>query len=292
MALANFYTKMSNVTEALKLARQAVILDPTNGEIHSFIQEKDKSPQFLELSNSFLKQSIGNEERDWTKKEDYARTLIESTIEKMEASPESNNESLKELQQALEILKKLQLKFDQIPEIHFLLGQVYFLLDDNTNAVNAYKKALNLNISSSESYQFLALEYMLQNQNDKARDALEQALKYSPNNSEAWQQLARLEKRLGNTQEATSSYEKAIKFKPNKLTNYLELGRLLTENGDPNSAKELLESAMKIDSENPQLLKLLLITLQNPELKVTPDERDNIQKQRNNIFNKLQKIGK
>lgn len=82
-------------------------------------------------------------------------------------------------------------------DIEILRGSIYFSLGDSENASNSFKKALELNHSSSEASLGLGLLFFSDNMNKEAKEMIEWAVKNDPKNERAAEALRKLNVKLG-----------------------------------------------------------------------------------------------
>lgn len=260
MTLAQLNANLSNFKEALEFAYKAKNLSPSDTFIINFISQYENRFEFIKQSLVELQKKIAEYPNRITWQIAYARNLIDFAIEN-ENQGFSNSP---ELQQAITLLDKLASQHQEIPEIYFLIGQTYFLLDNQTSAIEYYKKALKLDLSYVDAYKYLALA--LQNDPYQSISLLQDALKFAPDDAEIWQQIGLLYQEKENKIDAINAFKNAIKYRPNDPITHVQIAKLYLEINNPEEAKVALEKALVIEPNNIQALKLLLITLHDPNL--------------------------
>ena len=151
-----------------------------------------------------------------------------------------------------------QLK-DDVPEVHFSLGSVYFTTGKSAEAIVELKRGLELAPNSDEGYRQLgkaylssgheeeaiaaykkALDvnpyywanhialgkaYLLIGQGDKGLDEFRRVTELEPENTSGWDDLGDAYERLGRYEESIPAYQKSIQVEPS-WTNYSNLGNI------------------------------------------------------------------
>lgn len=260
MTLAQLNANLSNFKEALEFAYKAKNLSPSDTHIINFISQYENRREFINQSLAELQKKITEYPNRISWQIAYARNLIDFAIENQDQGFSNSSE----LQQAISLLDKLAFQFQEIPEIYFLIGQTHFLLDNHASAIEYYKKALKLDLSYVEAYKYLALA--LQNDPYQSISLLQDALKFAPDDAEIWQQIGLLYQEQENKGEAINAFKNAIKYRPNDPITYLQIAKLYLDVNNPGEAKTALDKALVLEPNNIQALKLLLITLHDPNL--------------------------
>jgi len=166
---------------------------------------------------------------------DQAFTLLEK---------KKYTEAENELQKALKVSKKN-------PEIFFGLGKVQLGRENYDQALNHFKRSVELNPSKGSYQMYLAKTLSLKGRTGEAKATFQSLIKTDPNNYEGYHGLGALEAQLGNLGAAIESYERSIKLKPDYFEALRELGRLLNQTGEKERALKVLNQAVKINDDDP-----------------------------------------
>lgn len=273
-------------------------------EVKTYVTKAVKSDPFLLLSEDFMRryvnvQGILRDSIEAAKKNlheyptslswqiAYVRDMIYKAIEKSVASGAHNLHDSPELTEAHVILDKIANQTQGIPEVHLLRGEVFFLLDNNAYAEEAYKKALLLDPSYAEAYKHLGLIYAETKNFKEAIRVLKSALRYDPRDAEAWKKLAKADESVGNIIDAVSSMQNVVKYKPNDPSAYIYLANLLLQIKNPEDAKIALEHSLTLSPNNIIALKLLYTTLNDPNLRFDTKNAKVLKAKQQETLNKI-----
>ena len=94
---------------------------------------------------------------------------------------------------AIEYGKKLESDFSDDPDFMFIMGSVYFIVDDAKKALPYFEKAHQLNNTDLETLILKTNVHLALEQKDDAMDCCNQILKLDPKNSEAQKLFDELE---------------------------------------------------------------------------------------------------
>lgn len=98
-----------------------------------------------------------------------------------------------EYKEALEFGESIEEKFSQDPDYYFIMGSIYYILEDAQNALAYFDKALSLNENDSETLLLQANVYAFLKETKKVKDCCHKILKIDPDNSSAKKILKNLE---------------------------------------------------------------------------------------------------
>ncbi|MCP5507398.1 MAG: tetratricopeptide repeat protein [Chlamydiales bacterium] len=287
MALATLELRLSQLTDALQHAQQALTLQPNNQAVRTFIETYDRSGNTLEQLVALYEEALKQKKENVTLKVSYARALIENAINNSTDNSKLDPKTSAQLLKALNILDRLSNSYPEVPEIYYLLGKVYFLLDNNYSAAEALKKTIALDVSKTDAYQFLSLTQEFGGDLAGAIETLNKGISFEPDNATAWRQLGRIQTAQGNLIDAINSLKQAIRYAPNIPQPYIHLSKLMLQLNNPEDAKAALEKAIKLDPNNIEALELLLSTLKDPTLRVDDHTEEKLKRRRAEIEKKL-----
>ncbi len=280
LALAELEADLSNPKEALKLARLSLERDPDNSAAATFIEPYDASLTAIQarLDTILAKKTIFPDSP--TLKMEEAHALIDLAIEQHALSPDTPFHDNSALRRARLILDMLVDNNKEVPRFFFLQGESAFLLDDAPQTLNAFQSAIHLNVSYTQAYKYLGLAYAALKQPNDALQAMENAIKYDPNDAEAWSELAAYQQNQGMDLDALQSWQQVIKYHPRDSFAYYNLGQLKSSLRDIEGARLALEKALEFSPQNVKALKLLLITLYDPQLDTSESHEPLLQQQK------------
>jgi len=124
-------------------------------------------------------------------------------------------------------------------------------------AEEKYKKVLEENSTSEESYRWLAVTYSIQGKQDelielskKAQSHYENLVKENPNDSYAYSVLGHIARTNGETKHALELYGRALEIDPNSVEAHRGLGELYLNEGKVDEAVAELNKALESDADN------------------------------------------
>ncbi|NGX43256.1 MAG: Lipopolysaccharide assembly protein B [Chlamydiae bacterium] len=289
MTLVDLYVQLSRFDKALELAQRASVLAPTDFSIADFLERYERRPEIIAKSVKLLKEKIEEDPNSFPLQLNYATDLIDLAVESYVSGEVTEIKDSLDLHTAQAILEKITQKNKDLPEAYYLLGKVYYLLDKEQAAKEAYQTALRLDISYVGAYQHLAAVFEGDKDFNQAISLLRKATKFVPNDSELWEQLGNTLFQTGNTNEAIVALRKAIKYTPNNPLPFIKLAEVYLEINSPEAAVANLEQALVLSPKEVEAVKLMLVALYDPNYPVDELERD-LEKRRFRYFDKLQAL--
>ena len=121
----------------------------------------------------------------------------------------------------------------------YLLADVYYNNRDYSNAIDYYKKSINLKPNYSQSYLGLAQSYAKIKDYQNALSNINKYFSYNKNSSLAYALRAEYNLNLGNLDQAQNDIKKALSTEEN-MTYLLTEAKILYAKGDYETAKEKL----------------------------------------------------
>ena len=149
-------------------------------------------------------------------------------------------------EKALEAAKKAAQLNDKLPEVHSALGNAYSAMGQIALAIEEDKKALELAPNSDEAYRRLGNAYRANGQKAEALQALEKAVDINPY---YWNNLAALGNAyvgFGDVDKAAKLYEKVIQVEPDNPAGYSNLGMVYFSQGKYQESIDAFQKALKI----------------------------------------------
>ena len=131
-----------------------------------------------------------------------------------------------------------------IPAFHFNLGNAYKQLKQPDSAVDAYRKAAQLDPEFLKAYFNLGLALQAQGKLDEAAGHYRKALLIEPDFAEAYNNLGTALQTQGKPDEAIESYRKALALRPDFAEALNNLGNVLREDGRLDEAVEHYHQAL------------------------------------------------
>jgi len=196
--------------------------------------------------------------------------------------------------EAKEALRQVADTEEYAPQLHAILGKIYYASKEYDNAVKEFEKSIQENPDDADVYLDLGTVYAEINEYVKARETLESLLKVIPdfflayyyiakieiarnnldegikyynlslqNNPDflgAWLELGELYEKTDMINEAITAYNKALDLMPQNINIHEKIGYLYTKNDNAKAAIKYFKEALSIDSTNLDLhLKLGII---------------------------------
>ena len=263
--IARFYSQIGNQKTALKYAQEAYQKEPTLLKLIAFIEQHTLDAKGIKQQLERIEKEIQTDPQNLYSQLEKGQVLIDLSI----ALQEKSNlpiAKMPELRSAYALLQELAPKGVEFPLYHFLYGLSSFLLDDDSSASEALKKALELYPGYGDAAKYLALVYSKEGKSDEAVRILTNTLKFHPTDAEAWQVLADIYSAAGEGLEAVNALDNALRYRPNNINTLLSAAKYKLELQNPEAAQALVEKALKLNPQNQTGLVIFLQILNNPLL--------------------------
>ena len=98
-----------------------------------------------------------------------------------------------EYKEALEFGESIEEKFSDDSDFYFIMGSIYYILEDANNALSYFDKALSLNENDPETLLLKANVHAFLKETEKVKECCNTILKIDPDNIEAKNILKNLE---------------------------------------------------------------------------------------------------
>ncbi len=171
---------------------------------------------------------------------------------------------LKELEDAKTYAEKAKELGPDQAEPEQLLGDIFEEQKDHTQAINAYRRALELEGNQPDIMVALARAYLRSGRYSAAKELLTDTIDMQPDNGIAHQYLGFAELKLKNTQTAIDSYKRAVEIDENDWMAHKGLGvaymLMAMKDRDETMQAKALEQwniSLQIKPDQPKLKKLL-----------------------------------
>ena len=135
---------------------------------------------------------------------------------------------------------------DDLPEIHFALGNVYLTTGKTNEAVAELKRALELAPNSDEGYRRLGDAYLAAKKPDDALQAYQRAVEVNPYFWLNFNHLGGAYVELGKYDKALEAFRSVVNLMPDYPTGYENLGVTYYQMGKWNDCVPALEKALQL----------------------------------------------
>jgi len=149
-------------------------------------------------------------------------------------------------QKALGAAQHAQTLNDELPEVHFALGNVYNATGKTAEAIVELKQALSLAPNSDEGFRRLANAYMAAGQKDDALKTYQRAIDVNPYNWQNFNRLGTAYFQLGQNQKALDAFRKVVELAPDSSAGHENVGVAYYQMGKFAESIPAFEQALKI----------------------------------------------
>jgi len=155
--------------------------------------------------------------------------------------------SLKDIgkyEEAIECYSKA-IKISPSVDAWYNLGTMYSELERNDQAIESFKKALQLDSNFLDGWHGLGVLYSKLEKYGMSIDSFNKALQLNPNSSAIWYQLGVAKSNMGKQDEALEAYDRVLKIDPRHAAAYYAKGIIL-QTRKPDEAKIYLQKAREL----------------------------------------------
>ena len=138
-----------------------------------------------------------------------------------------------------------------------LLGYTYQSKELFSQAVDAYKKAIELDPQDVITWGRLGEAYYFQGKANEAIDALRKALEIDPMSIDLWNNISVIHREQKHFDEEMKAYIKLIELEPNKAKRWLDVGKLYNDLEKHDDAFIAINKAIELDPLDSNLYHLL-----------------------------------
>ena len=169
--------------------------------------------------------------------------------------------------------------------VHYKLGQAFFHTGKYNEALDEFKKAIQLGGDEALATFDLAQTYLKLNRVEEAIVGFERTIQMDPGHYRARTNLGVLYKNAGRTADAIRQFEKALESAPNSVNALGNLGVAYSMAGQQEKAIATLRRAVDLSPQNPLLHMNLGVAFQRAGLKIEAEEQFAIARRLNpNLF--------
>jgi tetratricopeptide (TPR) repeat protein len=165
-------------------------------------------------------------------------------------------QAIEECKQAIELFHSDNyISFDDDETLHItyntyiLLGDSYVQLNHFTEAIEAFKKATEINPDCADAYANLAIVYGTFGRHYEAIEACKKVLRMQPDHLMTIMTLGAAYTNLGLHTEAIETQKQAVRIDPGNATAHFALGTAYLRSGDRNSALNQYKILKELDKE-------------------------------------------
>jgi serine/threonine protein kinase/tetratricopeptide (TPR) repeat protein len=159
-------------------------------------------------------------------------------------------------QKALSAAQHAQTLNDEIPAVHFTLGNVYSATGKTAEAIVEMKRALTLAPNSDDGYRQLGDAYVAAGKVDDALQAYQQAVDANPYYWLNYNTLGMAYTQLGQNKKASDAFRRVLELAPDSALANENLGGVNYRAGKFNDAVVAFEKALKIEPSESRYLGL------------------------------------
>ena len=134
-------------------------------------------------------------------------------------------------QKALAAAQQAERLNDNLPEVHFSLGNVYTASGKGAEAVSELKRALQLAPNSDDGYRGLGKAYLALGQKDLALQAYQKAIDLNPYYWVNYNNAGLAYSDLGEYDKALAAFQRIIELEPDNSFGYLNTGMVYFQQG-------------------------------------------------------------
>src|SRR6266849_317319 len=149
-------------------------------------------------------------------------------------------------QKALAAAQQAERLNDNLPEVHFSLGNVYTASGKGAEAVSELKRALQLAPNSDEGYRGLGKAYLALGQKNLALQAYQKAIELNPYYWVNYNYAGQAFSRLGEYDKALASFQRIIELEPDNSFGYLNTGMAYFQQGKYDQCIRFFQKALQI----------------------------------------------
>jgi serine/threonine-protein kinase len=149
-------------------------------------------------------------------------------------------------QKALAAAQQAERLNDNLPEVHFSLGNVYTASGKGAEAVSELKRALQLAPNSDDGYRGLGKAYLALGRKDLALQAYQKAIELNPYYWVNYNYAGQAFFGLGEYDKALAAFQRMIELEPNNPFGYLNAGAVYFQQGKYDQCIPFYQKALQI----------------------------------------------
>ncbi len=149
-------------------------------------------------------------------------------------------------QKALAAAQQAERLNDNLPEVHFSLGNVYTASGKGAEAVSELKRALQLAPNSDDGYRGLGKAYLALGQKDLALQAYQKAIDLNPYYWVNYNYAGQAYSGLGEYDKALAAFQRIIELEPDNSFGYLNTGMVYFQQGKYDQCIPFFQKSLQI----------------------------------------------
>jgi serine/threonine-protein kinase len=149
-------------------------------------------------------------------------------------------------QKALAAAQQAERLNDNLPEVHFSLGNVYTASGKGAEAVSELRRALQLAPNSDDGYRGLGKAYMALGQKDLALEAYQKAIDLNPYYWVNYNYAGQAYSHLGEYDKALAAFQRIIELEPDNNFGYLNTGVIYFQQGKYDQCIPFFQKSLQI----------------------------------------------
>jgi eukaryotic-like serine/threonine-protein kinase len=149
-------------------------------------------------------------------------------------------------QKALAAAQQAERLNDNLPEVHFSLGNVYTASGKSAEAVSELKRALQLAPNSDDGYRGLGKAYLALGQKDLALQAYQKAIELNPYYWVNYNYAGQAYSNLAEYDKALAAFQRIIELEPENSFGYLNTGMVYFQQGKYDQCIRFFQKALQI----------------------------------------------
>jgi len=149
-------------------------------------------------------------------------------------------------QKALAAAQQAERLNDNLPEVHFSLGNVYTASGKGAEAVSELKRALQLAPNSDDGYRGLGRAYLTLGQKDQALQAYQKAIELNPYYWVNYNFAGQAYSALGQYDKALAAFQRITELEPDNSFGYLNVGAIYFQQGKYDQCIPFFQKALQI----------------------------------------------
>ena len=152
-------------------------------------------------------------------------------------------------QKALGAAQQAQRLNDNLPEVHFSLGNVYAASGKRAEAISQLKRALELAPNSDDGYRAIGKAYLALGQKGLALQAYRKAVEINPYYWVNYNSIGTAYSELGQYEEALGVFRKMIELEPDNSFGYLNVGAVYFQQGKYDECIPFFQKALQLQPQ-------------------------------------------
>ena len=273
-ALALFYDRTSQNSEALDALKSALEINPHNLELLTAVFSYPRSLGDIEKQTIELKSETDKPESSISTQVLLGRLYITEGIARQSENKESYYFFPWERAQLLfsNVIKTMP----DAPVIYLNQGQTYILLNKSIDSLAPLNKGIDLAVTSAELFRFKAIALAENGKTQEAIALLEKAILKAPYDPSLWSTIAFIHQEANHLLEARNAWQSYVKLKPRESEGYFSLAALAEKLNNPESAIQSISKIIALDPGNEKAKSRLKKLLSDPLLRLSPREKNKL----------------